>query len=318
MNEHDLEKTITLKELNALYTQNKNTLTLTAQGQKYKTLIEYFSEGSNDYFNYKFLDDNEREFIEILVHHDLAELLIDLVNKNVTRIGALTPLETVFYLTTRFCVMLGIRDIKLIDAARHACKDDVADVLDYNRFKNSYNLQLYRILATPLPLHSISIYSKFFKNVRVPELNQDDMAVLESLRGLTIRQFKEMTQSVIQSMYDKIKDLPEDNKHRRYYVSFYNDMMPILTLPLFYDALTLFAFFDGFLHHLHCQEYALLLNSMDKVLYKREPYKSLLGKTGHYTVYVSDSIYSGKRRKRRHSKVKHTSKKYNKKNFNYI
>jgi hypothetical protein len=208
---HNLKKAITLDELNELYTLNQHKLTLyiTVQRQtyEYKTLLEPFPESNG--FNYIFLDTNGEEFLGILIQNSVATSMIDLVNKKVKCIGSLTPLETVFYLRTWFCAMIGINDILINDSARSACKDDLPDVKHHNKYKNNYSLKLYRMLATQLPLESISIYTKFFKNV--PVLNQEDRTHLESLRRMTMGQFKTMTQRKLDLMLEEIKDLPQDN-----------------------------------------------------------------------------------------------------------
>lgn len=263
---HDLTTQITLDNLNKLYTSNNLELTLyiTVKMVKYeyKTLLEHFSDGTFEYFNYKFLDTNGIKFLEIFISNSIAQLLIDLVNKNVTCIGKLKRLETVFYLTTWFCAMIGINDIDMTDAAHSACTDDLPDIYNHNKYKNDYSLTLYRMLATKLPLKSISIYTKFFKNVQDPLLTQDDIAHLESLRLITIEQFKKMTHPLV---LDEIKDLPND--------------------------LTLFIFFDRFLEKKNCQYYSMLMKRIEKVLIKIEPYRSLLNKTRRYIVHVTDSIY---------------------------
>ena len=183
-----------------------------------------------------------------------------MVNKKVKCISSLTPLETVFYLRTWFCAMIGINDIHLLDIARSGCKDATSD-----KYEDTYSLLLYRMLATPLPLQSISIYTKFFRNVRVPELDKDDMMHLDSLRRMTVAQLRLITIHKLDMMYEEIQDLPEDNKHRRSYYLFYNKMIPIISLPLLYDELTLFTFFYRFLQKQNCQDYSILLNSIKMI-----------------------------------------------------
>ena len=126
---------------------------------------------------------------------------------------------------------------------------------------------------------------------------------------MTMGQFKTMTRL----MLDEIKDLPQDNKRKKYDM-FYEKMKPIISLPTIYDELTLFTFFDRFLQKQNCQDYSTLLNSINEVLINIEPYRTLLEKTARYTVHVTDSIYynnldpksnySGKRRTNKRTKNK--------------
>ena len=311
MTEHDLSVPITLAKLNDLYTPEL-TLFIHVQGIKYEynTEIDIHEDGGIDYL---FLDSRGSYFFDIFVKDTIAEIAIDLVHKNVKRIGSLTPLETVFYLSTWFCTMVGINDIKMIDGAHSICKDDT----DH---KNEYYLKTYRIFATSLPVSSISIYSKFFQHKQVPLLYESDQTYLDLIRQFTIGYIKEFSNIQYELIRKNHDTFPTDVKHKREYNMFKQKIVTISSLPHLYDHMTIAEFFDTFLQKQNCQEYSVLLSSINQFLLKDEKYQALYKKIMSYKVQVSDSIYyrnvnpqpmysgtkkSQKRNRRRYSRCKH-------------
>ena len=277
MVEHDLKIPITMDDLNELYEQTPElTLFITVQGKKYEytTKLKRHSFGKMDY---QFFDTNKDKFFSIYVKNGITEVDIDLVHKSVLRIGSLTPLETVFYLSTWFCTMVDITDIKLIDAAHSVCKDD-------EEHKNEYPLKIYRLLATDLPAPAISIYSKFFQYRKVPILDETDITYVAYIRNTQIKTIKEFLATWIE--YNPWKFDPKDEMEST-----------ISSIPEIYDEMKLVDFFNAFLRKQNCQEYSNLLKSVNLFLLFREiddeykPYKALYDKITCYTVHVSDSIY---------------------------
>lgn len=310
--EHDLFVPITLEKLNNLYTPQL-TLFINVQGVKYeyKTVIDAHEDGGMDY---QFLDTHESLFLNILVKDTIAEIGIELVHKNVKRIKSLTPLETVFYLSTWFCTMVGITDIKLIDAAHSVCKDD-------DEHEKQYPLKVYRMFSTHLPAPSITIYSKFFKYRQVPILDKTDSAYLDRIRHMTIGYIKEFSQEQMEVTREKLDTSPPEKMSEllRTYKMFQKKIDPISSLPPMYDDMTIAEFFDTFLHKQNCQKYSVLLKSVHMFLLKDQQYQALSKKISNYTVKVSDSIYyhnmnpqsmysgtkkSQKRNRRRYSRCK--------------
>lgn len=277
---HNLKTPIDIEAFNALYDKSPNSIVILyiiVYGKKYKYKTRRIREEDDGTITdfYWFLDQKGAQVFFINIDKGIVNSDINLIGKDLLCIATMTPLETFYYIRTWFCYMLGVTHIEILDVAKNSCKDDMIR-------KYVYNLIAYRIFATQLSLDSISIYSYFYNNKRVPLFEQSDIDLLNYFRNMTLGTLKLKLQLYLKEKMSTLK---------KEILSQYIDVLSILIEEE--NRMTLYEFFKDFFKSDTCQDYAKILSIVHMFLMedKDERYKKLYTKINQYHVENTDSVY---------------------------
>lgn len=279
MTSHDLKTPIDIEAFNALYDKSPDsivTLYITLNGKKYKYKTKRIRSEKEDGTItdiYWFLDQKGVRVFFINIDNGVVISNINLTGKDLLCIATMTALETFYYIRTWFCYMLGVTHIEILDVAKSSCKDDIPR-------KYVYNLIAYRIFATQLSLYSISIYSYFYNNKRMPLFEQRDIDSLNYFRNMTLGTLKLKLKLYLEK---KMSTLKKELLSQYIYV--------LSMLIEEENRITLYEFFKDFFKSDTCQDYAKILSIVDMFLMEDERYRKLYTKINQYRVENTDSVY---------------------------
>jgi hypothetical protein len=153
----DMNSVTTLKDFKRLVEKEETqnfVMFITVNYTKYEYKCKYRLE------TVFFLSENSTPFLSLCFDGDV---LIQITGLTFKTIESLTPLDTTFYLLTFFYRMIQIETFDIFDNAIVTCKNKDKEDKD----KTKYRALLYRLFATNKPLDELSIYYKYFTEIRL-------------------------------------------------------------------------------------------------------------------------------------------------------